>query len=114
MGVLPVALRLREACARKTSVAITREEVRRVAALARLRLEPAEEERLTADLDHILEAFARLSTVDTRAIEPTAHVDDFGAYLRDDVATNPPAGDEPLANAPASQGRFFRVPRIIE
>ncbi|TMA47177.1 MAG: aspartyl/glutamyl-tRNA amidotransferase subunit C [Deltaproteobacteria bacterium] len=40
--------------------------------------------------------------------------DDFGAYLRDDVATNPPAGDEPLANAPASQGRFFRVPRIIE
>ena len=45
MGVLPVALRLREACARKTSVAITREEVRRVAALARLRLEPAEEER---------------------------------------------------------------------
>ena len=95
-------------------VAITREEVRRVAALARLRLEPAEEERLTADLDHILEAFARLSTVDTRTVEPTAHVEDFGAYLRDDVVTNPPAGDEALTNAPATRGRLFRVPRIIE
>src|SRR5207302_9827791 len=56
------------------SVAITRDEVRRIAALARLRLEPAEEERLTADLDHILEAFARLSTLDTSAVEPTAQV----------------------------------------
>ena len=41
-------------------------------------------------------------------------IDDFGAYLRDDVASNPPAGDEPLANAPATRGRLFRVPRIIE
>ncbi len=53
-------------------MAITRDEVRRVAALARLRLEPAEEERLTADLDHILEAFARLSTLDTSAVPPGA------------------------------------------
>ena len=106
--------RLRSVRYERGSVAITREEVRRIAALARLRLAPEEAERLAGDLDHILEAFARLSALDTRAVEPTAHVDDFGAYLRDDVATNPPAGDEPLANAPASQGRFFRVPRIIE
>lgn len=95
-------------------MAITREEVRRVAALARLRLEPAEEERLTADLDHILEAFARLRAVDTTAVEPTAHVEDFGALLRDDTVVNPPAGEEALANAPARDGRLFRVPKIIE
>jgi aspartyl-tRNA(Asn)/glutamyl-tRNA(Gln) amidotransferase subunit C len=95
-------------------VAITREEVRRVAALARLRLEPAEEERLTADLDHILEAFTRLQALDTSGVEPTAHVEDFGAYLREDVVTNHAAGDEALANAPARDGRHFRVPKIIE
>ena len=85
-----------------------------MAALARLRLDPAEEERLTADLDHILEAFARLRALDTSAVEPTAHVDDFGAFLREDRVANPPAGEEALANAPAREGRLFRVPKIIE
>ncbi len=95
-------------------MAITREEVARVAALARLRLEPADVERLTGDLDKILEAFARLQGLDTSGIEPTAHVEDFGALLREDRVTNPPAGDELLANAPARDGRLFRVPKIIE
>jgi aspartyl-tRNA(Asn)/glutamyl-tRNA(Gln) amidotransferase subunit C len=95
-------------------VAITREEVRKVAALARLQLEPDEEARLTADLDHILDAFARLRTVDTSGVEPTAHVEDFGALMREDEATNPPAAEELLAGAPAREGRLFRVPKIIE
>ena len=85
-----------------------------MAALARLRLEPEEDARLTADLDHILEAFARLSQVDTSAVEPTAHVEEHGARLRADVVANAPARDEALVNAPARHGRFFRVPKIIE
>jgi aspartyl-tRNA(Asn)/glutamyl-tRNA(Gln) amidotransferase subunit C len=95
-------------------MAITRDEVRRVAALARLRLDPGEEERLTADLDHILEAFARLSALDTSAVAPTAHVEEDRPAFRDDGVTNPPASDALLANAPARDGRFFRVPKIIE
>ena len=95
-------------------MAITREEVERVATLARLRLEPAEVERLTADLDHILDAFTRLGQLDTTGVEPTAHVEVIDAPLRDDAVTNPPAGDEALANAPARDGRRFRVPKIIE
>jgi len=95
-------------------VAITRDEVRRVAALARLRLEPDEEERLTADLDHILEAFVRLQALDTTDVPPTAHVEDFGAQLRADEVCNAAADDALLANAPARDGRLFRVPRIIE
>jgi aspartyl-tRNA(Asn)/glutamyl-tRNA(Gln) amidotransferase subunit C len=95
-------------------VAITREEVERVAALARLRLEPDEIERLTTDLGHILDAFTRLGQVDTSGVEPTAHVEDLDAPLRADAVTNPPAGDEALANAPARDGRRFRVPKIIE
>lgn len=85
-----------------------------MAALARLRLEPAEEARLTADLGHILEAFVRLQSLDTTGVEPTAHVEETGAALREDAVTNHPAGDEALANAPARDGRFFRVPKIIE
>ena len=95
-------------------MAITRDHVRQVAALARLHLEPDEEERLTADLDHILEAFVRLQALDTSGIPPTVHVEDFGAVLRDDEVTNPAGDDALLANAPARDGRLFRVPRIIE
>jgi aspartyl-tRNA(Asn)/glutamyl-tRNA(Gln) amidotransferase subunit C len=95
-------------------VAITRDEVRRVAELARLRLEPDEAERLTADLDHILEAFERLRSLDTADVPPTAHVDDVGAPLRADEITNPDGSEALLANAPARDGRLFRVPKIIE
>lgn len=85
-----------------------------MAALARLRLEADEIERLTADLGHILDAFTRLGQLDTTGVEPTAHVEQLDAPLRDDAVTNPPAGDEALANAPARDGRRFRVPKIIE
>ena len=95
-------------------MAITRDEVRRVAALARLRLDAAEEERLTADLDHILDAFARLSALDTSAVPPTAQVEEDRTAFREDAVANPPATDALLANAPARDGRFFRVPKIIE
>jgi aspartyl-tRNA(Asn)/glutamyl-tRNA(Gln) amidotransferase subunit C len=95
-------------------VTITRDDVRRVAALARLHLTADEIEHLTADLGHLLEHFARIQALDTTGVEPTAHVDDFGARLRDDAVTNPPASDALLANAPAREGRLFRVPRIIE
>ena len=93
---------------------ITREDVARVAKLARLRLEPSEEERLVADLDHILDAFAKLRALDTAGVEPTAHVENFGALMREDDVVNPPAGDELMANAPARDGRHIRVPKIIE
>jgi aspartyl-tRNA(Asn)/glutamyl-tRNA(Gln) amidotransferase subunit C len=95
-------------------VPITRDEVRRVAALARLRLAPDEEERLTTDLGNILNAFARLSALDTSAVQPTAQVEEDRAAFRDDAATNPPAPEGLLANAPARDGRFFRVPKIID
>ena len=54
------------------------------------------------------------SAIDTSTVAPTAHVEDFGAFLRPDTVENPLAGDESLANAPARDGRFFKVPKIIE
>ncbi len=95
-------------------MAITREEVRRVANLARLRLEAAEEDRLVTDLSHILDAFERLRSVDTTSVSPTSQLEDVTAWLRPDEVTNPPGGESLLDNAPARDGRLFRVPKIIE
>ena len=93
---------------------ITREEVRRTALLARLSLTETEEVELTVQLDHILEHFQRLNDLDTAAVEPTAHIAPIDTPFRDDVVRNQPNTDELLANAPARDGNYFRVPKIIE
>ena len=93
---------------------ITPEEVRRVAALARLEFTPAEEELLTVQLDSILQFVEKLNEVDTSAVEPLAHVVDIINAFRDDRIVNQPAPDLLLSNAPAREKDFFKVPKIIE
>jgi aspartyl-tRNA(Asn)/glutamyl-tRNA(Gln) amidotransferase subunit C len=95
-------------------MAITREQVRHIALLARLHLTPEEEAAFTEQLDHILVHFQQLEQLDTTAVEPTAHVIDVEAPYRRDEVRNPPAVEPLLANAPARDGRYFKVPKIIE
>jgi aspartyl-tRNA(Asn)/glutamyl-tRNA(Gln) amidotransferase subunit C len=95
-------------------VKISREQIRHVAMLARLALEPAEEEAMTTTLDAILTYMEKLGELDTAAVEPTAHILDLPTRWRNDAVTNPPATEALLANAPARDGDFFRVPKIIE
>ena len=93
---------------------IAREEVRRIAVLARLSLTGAEEEELTEHLSHILDHFERLKEIDTDGIEPTARITAMEPALRDDVVRNAPDTERWLANAPERDGSFFKVPKIIE
>lgn len=99
---------------RRWEMPITREEVGRIALLARLELTESEEVEMTGQLDHILEHFQRLNDLDTAAVEPTAHITPMETPFRDDVVANQPNTDRLLANAPARDGNFFRVPKIIE
>jgi aspartyl-tRNA(Asn)/glutamyl-tRNA(Gln) amidotransferase subunit C len=93
---------------------LTRETVRHIALLARLELSDEDEVQFTEQLDHILQHFEKLAALDTSAVEPTAHVVGVTAAYRDDVVSNPPAPEEYRANAPARDGDFFKVPKIIE
>ncbi len=96
------------------SVAITLEEVRAIARLARLELTAAEEERFANQLSDVLDYAARLSQVDTSKIPPTASVLGLSAPLRpDDVRPCPPR-DQILSNAPDPEEGMFRVPRVLE
>jgi aspartyl-tRNA(Asn)/glutamyl-tRNA(Gln) amidotransferase subunit C len=95
-------------------VAITRDDVRRTAHLARLQLTAEEEERFTADLNHILDAFTTLQALPTQGVEIMRPLDSEIAPWRDDAATNPPGDDALLAGAPERHGRLFHVPKIIE
>jgi aspartyl-tRNA(Asn)/glutamyl-tRNA(Gln) amidotransferase subunit C len=95
-------------------MAMTRDEVRHIALLARLPLSEDEEIAFAQQLDHILEAFKNLDRLDTTGVEPTAHIAPMATPFRDDVVSTTPDVDAWLANSPARAGRFFKVPKIIE
>lgn len=93
---------------------ITREEVQRVALLARLQLSPEEENLLTEQLDKILQYMESLNRLDTENVEPLAHAVDVVNAFREDRVVNRPQADRLLANAPGREKTFFKVPKIIE
>ena|SRR3979411_3084740 len=93
---------------------LTRAEVRHVAMLARIGLEPGDEEFYAEQLSGILAHIDRLQQLDTDSIPPTAQVVEVANTLREDVPRPGLSQEEALANAPASVDGFFRVPSIQE
>ena len=89
------------------------EEVREIAALARLRLDQAEIERMAHELDDVLGYIDTVMSLDTRDAEPMTHAVPFDCPVREDVPGDPLPVDQALANAPRREGGFFQVPRII-
>jgi aspartyl-tRNA(Asn)/glutamyl-tRNA(Gln) amidotransferase subunit C len=94
-------------------VAITVEEVRHVARLARLDFDPTELEKLTVELRGILDHFAKLEEVDVSGVEPAFRVLRRDNVTRPDAVGEMLARDDALANAPDTEGRLFRVPRFL-
>jgi aspartyl-tRNA(Asn)/glutamyl-tRNA(Gln) amidotransferase subunit C len=95
-------------------MAISTDEVRHVARLARLALSDDELGTLSGQLGQILDYVKQLDALDTAGVEPTSHAVDTGTPFRDDVAVPFPDREALLANAPDREGDAFRVPRIIE
>jgi aspartyl-tRNA(Asn)/glutamyl-tRNA(Gln) amidotransferase subunit C len=95
-------------------VALTVEEVRNIAQLARLKLTEPELQRFAQQLSAVLEHAARLQQVDTTAIPPTASVLPLTAPLRPDAARPGLPAERLLANAPDAEGDMFRVPQVLE
>ena len=93
---------------------LSRDQVRHVALLARLGLEPGDEEFYAEQLSGILGHIDRLQELDTEAIPPTAQVVEVANLLREDVPRPGLTQAEALANAPATVDGFFRVPSIQE
>ncbi|MEJ5368357.1 MAG: Asp-tRNA(Asn)/Glu-tRNA(Gln) amidotransferase subunit GatC [Bryobacteraceae bacterium] len=96
---------------------ITEQEVRSVAALAHLELSAEEVQRMTHDLDEILAHMDKLRELDTSGVPPMAQVlypGEENSTLREDEPREPLPHEEAMANAPASGGGCFKVPRVIE
>jgi aspartyl-tRNA(Asn)/glutamyl-tRNA(Gln) amidotransferase subunit C len=91
-------------------VAISRDEVLHVARLARLALSDDEVDRLSAQLNAILEAVGKVSELDLADVEPTAHPLDLVNVWADDEPQESLSVEDALANAPDREAGFFRVP----
>lgn len=94
-------------------MAVTIDEVRRVARLARLRFSPDDLERLTHELNGILEHFEKLREVDVSGVEPAYRVLRRDNVARPDTIGRMLAPEEAVANAPEADGHRFRVPRFL-
>lgn len=93
---------------------LKREDVEKVAGLARLKLTDEEISRMTEQLGQVIDYVAVLDEVDVSDVEPMAHVADVANVFREDAARESLPRDQALANAPKSDGRYFLVPQILE
>jgi aspartyl-tRNA(Asn)/glutamyl-tRNA(Gln) amidotransferase subunit C len=88
--------------------------VRRIAKLARIRVDEGEVVTLRAELNAILGYVAQLDEVDVAGIEPLSGGAQMAMRMRDDVVTDGDMAEKILANAPDRSGEFFSVPKVVE
>jgi aspartyl-tRNA(Asn)/glutamyl-tRNA(Gln) amidotransferase subunit C len=96
------------------STTIAEDEVRRLADLARLDLEPAELARLTREIGAILAYVRQLEEVDVAGVEPTSHVVLDELPLRADLPQPSLGRDQALAAAPRAVAEGFAVPTFVD
>lgn len=94
-------------------MALSREDVEHVAALARLGLTDDELARMQEQLSSILGHIAALEALDTAAIPPTAQVITLSNVLRNDVVAPSLPREAVLANAPRQAQGFFEVHAVL-
>lgn len=95
-------------------MALTETDLRRLARLARLRLDETEIASLQDQFSGILALIDQLQAVDTRGIEPLTHALDLGLRLRDDIVTETDQRDRFQAVAPQVDEGLYLVPKVIE
>jgi len=88
--------------------------VRRIAHLARIAVADDEVEHLRGELNAILAFVEQLSEVDVAGVEPMTSVTPMAMKKRADVVTDGGDADAVLQNAPAREGNYFVVPKVVE
>lgn len=95
-------------------MAITRDDVAKVAKLSRLALSEEELQTYTAQLGHILQHIEKLNALDTSQIEPVITAAASGNVFRPDEVKPGLKREDALAAAPEQDEEFFKVPPVIE
>jgi aspartyl-tRNA(Asn)/glutamyl-tRNA(Gln) amidotransferase subunit C len=94
-------------------MSVTREDVLRVAALARLRLKPEEIDGFAKDLNACFDYFDQLNEVNTDGVEPLHHLHDISNVTEPDEPHECLSREDALRDAPDRTDSFFRLPRVL-
>ena len=94
-------------------MSLSRQDVERVALLARLELSHAEVEQMTLQLAAILDYVDQLGELDTERVEPMSHAVPLHSVFAPDQQRASLARDEALANAPKRDDACYRVPAVL-
>jgi aspartyl-tRNA(Asn)/glutamyl-tRNA(Gln) amidotransferase subunit C len=92
---------------------ITPDQIKHVAKLARLSLQPDRLAKLAGQLESILEYVAKIQSVNVSGVEPMAHALPISNVFREDVVEPSLTVEQVLANAPDADPPFFKVPKVI-
>jgi aspartyl-tRNA(Asn)/glutamyl-tRNA(Gln) amidotransferase subunit C len=95
-------------------MSLTRDDVYRIAHLARIEINEAQANATLAQLNDIFAMIEKMQRVNTDGVEPMSHPLGGGQRLREDRAAPPEDRAENMKNAPAEADGLFLVPRVIE
>ena len=95
-------------------MSLSRDDVKKVAGLSRLRMADEQLDKMAPEINNILGFIEQLSEVNTDNVEPLANVARSNLPLRDDVVNDGGCVDKILANAPEAEEGYFAVPKIVE
>ena len=95
-------------------MALDQETVRRIAALARIKVPQENLAPLAGELNNIIGWIEQLSEVDTDGVAPMTSVVETVAPLRDDIVTDADQVEQVLQNAPQAEETFYTVPKVVE
>jgi len=95
-------------------MSLNEDDVRKIAFLARIRVDEARLAPLADELNNIVGWVEQLSEVDTDGIAPMTSAVDIATPLRKDVVNDGDKVEDILANAPDREGPFFAVPKVVE
>ena len=93
---------------------VNKEDIEKIAHLARLGIDEQEQEAYAADLSRILGLVSQMNAVETGGVEPMTHPDEAGLRWRPDVARHEIEREQLLALAPQTHHGLYLVPRVIE
>jgi aspartyl-tRNA(Asn)/glutamyl-tRNA(Gln) amidotransferase subunit C len=108
------ARRLRAAEPGTQRMSIDTATVRHIARLARIAVTDDEVEHLKGEINDVLTFVEQLSQVDIAGVEPMTSVTPMAIKQRPDVVNDGEIADDIVRNAPAAQGHFFLVPKVVE
>lgn len=95
-------------------MSVDKDIVNKIARLSRIAINDAEAEKMVGELNGILAWVDQLAEVDVTGVEPMTAVIANQTRLREDIVTDGDVREQVLANAPAREGSFFGVPKVIE